>query len=207
LVIDLADTIRPAGGQRGAKMDQAEVTLILDRIAGGDTEAADALLPIVYEELRRMAGAAMGAQSPAHTLQPTALVHEAYLKLLGHDKAYQNRSHFMAVASMAMRQILTDHARRARAARRGGGRRRADVDTAGLADDSSGIDVVALDEALTRLAALDQRRCRVVELRFFGSLTVDEVASLLGVSRSTVEADWRAARAWLAAELSETPGG
>jgi RNA polymerase sigma factor (TIGR02999 family) len=180
-----------------------DVTVILDRIADGDQAAAESLLPIVYEELRRMAGGAMNAQSPAHTLQPTALVHEAYLKLIGPDKAYRNRAHFMAVASLAMRQILTDHARRVRAARRGGDRRRIDVETQGLADErSDSIDAVALDDALTRLARLDPRRARVIELRFFGSLTVEEVASLLGVSRSTVEADWRAARAWLSAELA-----
>ena len=181
----------------------SQVTSLLSRIAGGDDDAVEALLPIVYEQLRRMASGAMHAQSPAHTLQPTALVHEAYLKLIGPDRAYADAAHFMAVASLAMRQILTDHARRARAARRGGDRRRIDVDTSGLAGSGEGmIDAVALDDALTRLADLDPRRHRVVELRFFGGLTVDEVADVLHVSKSTVEADWRAARAWLTADLA-----
>lgn len=185
-------------------MDAAHVTLVLQRIADGDREAAEQLLPFVYDELRRMAGAAMSSQSKAHTLQPTALVHEAYVRLIRPEDGYQNRSHFMAVASMAMRQILTDHARRKRAARRGGDGHKVSAETVQLeGPDKGGVDIVALDDALSRLAELDPRRHRVVELRFFGGLSVEEVAELLDVSRSTVEADWRAARAWLAAELSE----
>lgn len=189
----------------GVDLVDSQVTSLLSRIADGDNAAADALLPIVYEQLRRMAAGAMHAQSPAHTLQPTALVHEVYLKLIGPDRVFADRMHFMAVASMAMRQVLTDHARRVRAARRGGDRQRIDVETNGLAGRAGElIDAVALDEALTRLADLDPRRHRVVELRFFGGLTVDEVAEILAVSKSTVEADWRAARAWLMADLAET---
>lgn len=185
-------------------MDAANVTLVLQRVANGDRQAAEQLLPFVYDELRRMANVAMGGQSKAHTLQPTALVHEAYVRLIRPAEGYQNRSHFMAVASMAMRQILTDHARRKRAARRGGEMGKVSADSIQLeGPDEGGVDVVALDDALTKLAELDPRRHRVVELRFFGGLSVDDVAGLLNVSRSTVEADWRAARAWLAAELAE----
>ncbi len=185
-------------------MDAANVTIVLQRIADGDREAAEQLLPFVYDELRRMANAAMGAQSKAHTLQPTALVHEAYVRLIRPQEGYENRSHFMAVASMAMRQILTDHARRKRAARRGGDMGKVSADSIQLEGPSSSqVDVVALDDALTKLAELDPRRHRVVELRFFGGLGVEDVAALMDVSKSTVEADWRAARAWLAAELAE----
>ncbi len=185
-------------------MDAANVTVVLQRIADGDREAAEQLLPFVYDELRRMANAAMGGQSKAHTLQPTALVHEAYVRLLRPTEGYENRSHFMAVASMAMRQILTDHARRKRAARRGGDKQKVSAENVQLeGPDASGVDVVALDDALTKLAELDPRRHRVVELRFFGGLSVDDVAALMNVSRSTVEADWRAARAWLSVELAE----
>lgn len=185
-------------------MDAANVTLVLQKIASGDREAAEHLLPVVYDELKRMANVAMGNQPRGHTLQPTALVHEAYVRLIGPEKGYENRSHFMAVASLAMRQILTDHARRKRAARRGGDRGKVSAESVQLeGPGDNGVDVVALDDALTKLASLDPRRHRVVELRFFGGLTVEEVAELLDTSRSTVEADWRAARAWLAAELGE----
>lgn len=183
-------------------MDGHTVTIMLDRIAAGDRQAAEDLLPLVYEELRAMAGANMHRQSPAHTLQPTALVHELYLKVTSADPAFTNRAHFMAVAATAMRQILTDHARRKRAAKRGGDSgSRLDLDPGELPAATAALDAVALDDALTALHALDPRRHRVVELRFFGGLTVEETADLLGVSRSTVEADWRSARAWLAAEL------
>lgn len=185
-------------------MHSGDVTIMLDRVASGDREAAEALMPLVYEELRRLSGSMMRAQAASHTLQPTALVNEAYLKLLNAPEGYSNRAHFMAVAATAMRQILTDYARRKRAAKRGGGDARAEGDVAQVADPSGrGFDPVALDDALTKLAALDPRRFRVVELRFFGGLAVEEVAEVMGVSRSTVEADWRSARAWLAVELGE----
>lgn len=183
-------------------MSLGEVTLMLDRVASGDRAAAEALMPLVYDELRKLSGAMMKNQPGSHTLQPTALVNEAFLKLIGATEGFANRVHFMAVASTAMRQILTDYARRKRAAKRGGGTSRAGGDIEQVADPGGRqIDPVALDDALTKLADLDPRRHRVVELRFFGGLTVDEVATLLNVSRSTVEADWRSARAWLAVEL------
>lgn len=184
-------------------MDGNTVTIMLDRIAAGDARAAEQLLPMVYEELRAMAGSNMKRQASSHTLQPTALVHELYLKVLGAREGFANRAHFMAVAATAMRQILTDHARRKRALKRGGDGRRQDIDPGELGGPVSAIDAVALDDALSKLASLDSRRHRVVELRFFGGLGVEEVADLLGVSRSTVEADWRSARAWLAVELAD----
>lgn len=185
-------------------MDAGEVTLMLDRVASGDREAAEALMPLVYDELRRLSGSMMKSQAGSHTLQPTALVNEAFLRLINATDGFANRVHFMAVASVAMRQILTDHARRKKAAKRGGGQARAAGDVEQVADPTGHqIDPVALDDALNKLQAMDPRRHRVVELRFFGGLTVEEVAGLLGVSRSTVEADWRSARAWLAVELGE----
>lgn len=185
-------------------MHPGDVTIMLDRVATGDRDAAEALMPLVYDELRRLSGSMMSGQAKSHTLQPTALVNEAYLKLINAPEGFNNRAHFMAVAATAMRQILTDHARRKRAAKRGGGEVRDAGDVEQVADPSGrGFDPVALDDALTKLASLDARRHRVVELRFFGGLSVDEVAGLLGVSRSTVEADWRSARAWLAVELGE----
>lgn len=185
-------------------MDAGEVTLMLDRVASGDREAAEALMPLVYDELRRISGSMMKHQPGSHTLQPTALVNEAFLRLIGATGGFANRMHFMAVASVAMRQILTDYARRKRAAKRGGGTARSTGEVEQVADPTGQqIDPVALDDALTKLAAMDPRRHRVVELRFFGGLTVDEAATLLGVSKSTVEADWRSARAWLAVELGD----
>jgi RNA polymerase sigma factor (TIGR02999 family) len=184
-------------------MDPGAITIILDRVASGDRDAAEALMPLVYEELRRVSGSLMRGQAASHTLQPTALVNEAYVKLVNAGEGYANRAHFLAVAATAMRQILTDHARRKRAAKRGGGARAEGEVEQVAAPSGDVIDAVALDDALNRLEALDPRRHRVVELRFFGGLTVEETADLLGVSRSTVEADWRSARAWLAVELGE----
>ncbi len=185
-------------------MDPNAVTIMLERVASGDRAAAEALMPLVYEELRRLSGSMMKSQASSHTLQPTALVNEAYLKLIHAPEGFANRAHFMAVAATAMRQILTDHARRKRAAKRGGTEARREGEVDQVADPGGrAFDPVSLDDALSKLDRLDPRRHRVVELRFFGGLTVDEVADLLGTSRSTVEADWRSARAWLAVELGE----
>lgn len=185
-------------------MSVHEATLILRKIASGDASAAEQLFPIVHEELRRLAGLAMRDEAVGHTLQPTALVNEAYLRLLGSESEYADRRHFMAVAATAMRHILIDHARRRRALRRGGDRAKfsvALVDPA--AADAQEIDIERLGEALERLEKVDARRHRVVELRFFGGLTAQETADLQGVSLSTVEADWRVARAWLLSALKE----
>jgi len=178
-----------------------QATQILNAISDGDASAAGRLLPLVYEELRALAGSRFRGQPSDHTLQPTALVHEAFLRMIDQSSVqWHSRAHFVAVAATAMRQILTDHARRKRADKRGGGQQRIGLD--GVSGDAGReIDVVALDDALERLAQLDPRRHRVVELRYFGGLSVEDVASLLGVSVTTVEADWRGARAWLSVQL------
>jgi RNA polymerase sigma factor (TIGR02999 family) len=170
----------------------------------------DELLPLVYGEMRRQAARYLRSQPPGHTLQTTALVHEAYLRLVGPDGAgadWQGRAHFFGVAAQAMRSILVDHARARRAAKRGGGLRALTLSAAEAAGTrangavESEVDVVALDEALARLAALDPRQARVVELRYFGGLNIEETAYTLGVSHSTVEREWRTARLWLRREL------
>jgi RNA polymerase sigma-70 factor, ECF subfamily len=187
-----------------------EATLLLEALAGGDESAAARLLPILYAELRALAGAYFRGQPVNHTLQPTALVHDAYLRLVNQPPGqWNNRAHFMAVAATAMRQILTDHARRKKSDKRGGDWQRVGLDVA-LARETGGeggdadLDLVALDEAMSKLEAHDPRKHRIVELRFFGGLTVDEVAVVTGVSKTTVESDWRAARAWLGVELRRT---
>lgn len=177
--------------------------MLLGELGRGDKAAADRLMPLVYAELRGLAGSFFRNQQPNQTLQPTALVHEAFLRLIDQDGvAWKNRAHFMAVASLAMRQILADHARRRSAAKRGGDWGRLSLDQAVAPSDAAEVDIERLDEALSKLEALDERRHRVVLLRFFGGLTVEDAASVMEVSVSTVEADWRAARAWLSVELS-----
>lgn len=163
------------------------------------------LAEALYAELRALAGAYMRGQRSSHTLQPTALVNEAYLKIARSDPgAYASRAHFMAVAATAMRQVLINHAEAANAGKRGGGRRAIPIDAGVAAPDLGApvVDVLAIDEALRRLAALDERKARVVEARIFGGLTHEEIAQWLGVSLSTIESDWRFAKAWLAKELA-----
>jgi RNA polymerase sigma factor (TIGR02999 family) len=187
-----------------------DTTLMLRDLCHGDQAAAERLLPLIYAELRALAGAHFKAQPADHTLQATALVHEAYLRLINHqDAGWNGKAHFFAVAAAAMRQILCDHARRRHALKRGGDGKKVMLDAAahemrhGDEPERGGIDVVALEELLRRLETLDERKHRVVELRFFGGMSVEEVAEAMGISRSTVEADWRAARAWLRVELSK----
>lgn len=197
--------------------DTHAATRLLGEIGSGDGEAAKRLLPIIYSQLRALAGNYFRGQPGDHTLQATALVHEAFLRLIDQSAgAFRDRSHFFAVAAVAMRQILTDHARRVGAAKRGGGRRRLDVAVCDPAERAGGaggagaidaIDILALDEALSELAALDSRKHRVVELRYFGGLSVEDVAEVIGVSKRTVESDWRAARAWLGARLGGLTNG
>ena len=181
-----------------------DVTQMLIRAACGEEPAAAKLLPVVYENLRALAGRYLLQERGDHTLQPTALVHEAYVKLLGGESSdWQNRAHFFAVAASAMRRILADHARRKKAAKRGGGRHR--VTLSGLKTPpahETQIDLIALDEALAKLADLYPDRVQIVEMRFLAGLTIDETAHVLGVSESTVERKWRVARAWLRRELS-----
>lgn len=182
----------------------SEATLLLRRVEGGDSSAAAELLPLVYEQLRATAGSFFRAQSSGHTLQPTALVHEAYVKLVGTSGSeWEGRAHFCAVAAMAMRQILQDHARAKGTSKRGGGRARTGATNIESPSRTDAIDIFALEEALMKLAAINEQDARIVELRFFGGLTNEQVADLIGVSRPTVERSWRRSRAWLRAQLAE----
>ncbi len=174
-------------------------------LTGGDVSAAARLMDVVYEELRALAGGYFRDRPGAHTLQPTALVHEAFLRVAERTGAeYEDRSHFAAVCAVAMRGILADHVRRRRAKKRGGDWKRVSltgVVTPAAGDAVDGTDVLDLDEALTELARRSERQARIVEYRYFSGMTVDDVARVLGVSRSTVEEDWRMARAWLMVQL------
>lgn len=168
---------------------------------------ADQLMPLVYRELRRLAASYLRREHPGGTIQATGLVHEAYLRLAAsHNPAWRDRTHFLGIAARSMRQILVERARRRRAAKRGGNPERLDLDDPdaieGSAIDPRGIDVLALDAALERLAAIDPERARVVELRFFAGLTVEETADALGTSAATVKRSWALARAWLQRELA-----
>lgn len=168
----------------------------------GDRPSLDSLLPIVYQELRRLAASYLRRERPGQTLQPTALVHEAYLRLMkDNPERWQNRAHFCAIAAHSMRQILIERARARGALKRGGQRPRVTLDEGLVAGGERSIDLVALDEALERLAAFDPEQARLVELRFFGGLTVEETAEALGISPATVKRHWAVARAWLAREL------
>ncbi len=179
-----------------------EVTLLLARAAEGDAGATSRLLELVHAELRVLAGGFARGQRAGHTLQPTALVNEAFLKLVdGGPPAFNDRAHFLAVAATAMRQILTDHARSRAAQKRGGAWEKVSLSDLELHAGGDEVDLVALDDALGQLSAFDPRKHRVVELRFFGGLTVEEVARVLDLSTTTVESEWRAARAWLAVRL------
>ena len=184
-----------------------EATRILASLSEGDRQSAERLLPIVYDELRVLADRYFRAQPSDHTLQPTALVHEAFLRLVNQPEAnWESRAHFLAVAAIAMRQILINHAEKRRTKKRGGDRRKLALDDGNAPSASPDLEILALNEALAELATLDDRKSRVVELRFFGGLTHDEIAHVLGVSRTTVEGDWRTARAWIAKRMSEVPG-
>ncbi len=183
------------------KQTDHEVTRLLADLSRGDPEAADRLAPLVYAELHRLAEFAMQRESAGHTLQPTELVHEAFLRLIGQrNVSWQNRSQFYGIAAQAIRRILIDHARRRRAAKRDHGLRVTLDDSVGTAP-GQGLDLLALDEALERLAALDPRQARGVELRYFGGLTVEETAEALHISPATVKRDWTFARAFLLREL------
>lgn len=166
---------------------------------------ADQLFPLVYERLRALARRHLAAERSGHTLQPTALVHEAYVKLAQNNAALASHTQFVAIASQAMRRILVDHARARAAAKRGGGVTLLTLDLNVPGDGARELDVLAVDQALDRLATVDTRQARLVELRFFGGLEVDEAAKALGISRTSAIRDWRLARAWLARALGENP--
>jgi len=180
-----------------------EITGLLRSWRQGDGAALDHLIPLVHDELRRVARAHFRREHPGHTLQATALVHEVYLRLLDVDRLTLNdRTHFFAVASRLMRQILVDHARRKRADKRGAGVTMMSLDDVSPGAETSIVDVLALDEALEALSSRDVRQCRVVELRLFAGLSIDEAAEAIGVSAATVERKWAMAKAWLYQRLS-----
>ena len=177
---------------------------MLSRWRQGDAVALEHLLPLVYDELRRHAGRYMRNEREGHTLQATAVVHEAYLRMVGQtDPHWENRKHFFAVAAQVMRHLLVDHARSRRYAKRGGGLRKVSLDEALEVGSEPPDNLLELDEALSRLAGMDERKARILELRFFGGLSVEEVASVLNLSTATIVNETRTARAWLYAELSE----
>ncbi len=179
-----------------------EITKLLDSWQRGDQAAREALIPLVYNELRRLARHRLWNQRPDHTLQSAALVNEAYLRLVQHKPPeWQNRAHFYGVAAQMMRNILVDYARNRLAAKRGGEAERLTLKTDLLPARQEEVDLVALDEALNKLASLDQRQSRVIELRFFGGLSIEETAAVMGLSPATVKREWVTARAWLQREL------
>jgi RNA polymerase sigma factor (TIGR02999 family) len=188
-------------------MPAVGVTGLLLDWSKGDRGALERLMPLVYDELHHIARRHLQAEDPDHTLQSTALVHEAYLRLVDQDRVqWQNRAHFFGVAAQLIRRILLDHARRRHAAKRGGGATILCLDEGLVALQQREVDLVALDEALNRLAELDPQQAHVVELRFFAGLTIVETAESLGVSRATVQRDWVTAKAWLFDRLRQ-PGG
>ena len=181
-----------------------DVTALLGQLRAGNQEVAGQLVPLIYDELRRIAGAQMRRERAGHTLQATAVVHEAYLRLAGEQEIqWQSRAHFFAIAARAMRQVLLDYARQRHAGKRGGeGAQKVEIDVDLLAGANRIQDIVAIDEVVTRLSELDQQQGRIVELRFFGGLSVEETAEAMGISDSTVKREWRLAKAWLHRELA-----
>jgi RNA polymerase sigma factor (TIGR02999 family) len=184
------------------KQPGQEVTALLREWAAGDRGALERLMPLVYEELRRLAASQLKAERRDHTLQPTALVHEAYLRLVGQQKiSWVNRAHFYGIAGRVMRRVLIDHARKRRAAKRNPETIYLDLGTSGEGGTDRAPELLALDDALTELEKLDPRQAKVVELRFFAGLSVEETAEVAGVSTATVKRDWKTARAFLLHEI------
>ncbi|MEQ8767986.1 MAG: sigma-70 family RNA polymerase sigma factor [Planctomycetota bacterium] len=184
---------------------QTDASQLLSRVVAGDRDGMDRLFGVVYDELRRIAAGKMRGERQEHTLSPTALAHEAYFKLIGQKEIdIRDRAHFLALAATAMRRVLVDHARTKRRLRRGGGAKPVELDEqiAFTAEDDL-VDVLSLEEALERLAEKNERQSRVVEMRLFGGLSIEETASALSVSTSTVDNDWAISRAWLRRELSK----
>ena len=178
--------------------DPGPVTRLLVAWNAGDRNALDEMVPLVYDELRRLAARYLSHERPGHTLAPTALVNEVYLRLIDQRNAdWRNRAQFLGLAASMMRRILANHARDRAAAKRGGGREQVSLSLVEAPSGAPNVDLIALEEALERLSALDERKAKVVELRFYGGLTMEEVAEVIGVSRATVEREWSFARAWL----------
>jgi len=184
----------------------SEVTRLLDAANRGDKQAAADLLPLVYDELRRLAAAKLAHEKPGHTLNPTALVHEAYIRLVG-DQAYEGRGHFLAAAAEAMRRVLIDTARRKLTEKHGGDHQRISLELVNPVAPSRAADLLALDEALTRFASEDPLKARLVTLRYFGGLSVEEAADALRISRATADRYWAYARTWLYCELGGDEAG
>lgn len=179
------------------------VTELLTRWSSGDTSAREALVPLVYNELRRIARRCLTGQRSDHTLQPTALVHEAYLRLVRYDSIdWRDRAHFFALAAQIMRQILVDHARKQTAAKRGGNAVTLVVNEASAVAKQTSLDLLALDDALKQLASLDPRQSQIVELRFFGGLSIEETAQAVNISPATIKREWATARLWLLHEMN-----
>lgn len=182
--------------------DPGQVTQLLERWGRGDQSALDELTPLVYNELRNVADAYLRRERPDHTLQATALVNEAYLRLIGQKHGrWQGRKHFFGIAARLMRQVLVEHARKHKAEKRGGGRVAVTLEQFAEVSSTPDVDILAVHEALERLAVFDAQQAEVVELRFFGGLSIDETAEILGVGHATVEREWTMARAWLRNEL------
>jgi RNA polymerase sigma factor (TIGR02999 family) len=181
----------------------SDVTRILNAIEQGDTKAADKLLPLVYEELRRLAAKKMSLESPGQTLQPTALVHEAYIRLVGSEaQTWNSRTHFFYAAAESMRRILIDSARRKQRLKRGAGQGKIDFEDAEIAMEAPSEDMIALDEALTKLTSTDKQKADLVKLRYFAGLTLEQAADILGLSKSMAKRHWTFARAWLYRQIT-----
>ena len=186
--------------------DNFDFARLVDEIRDQDSRAADRLFPAVYDDLRKLARRLNGNETPGATLQPTELVHETYVRLLGQTQVdWQGRTHFFAVAAMAMRRILVDRARARHAKKRGGKAVHVLLDESSTLSVNRDADVLALEETLEKLEEIDPRQAKVVELRFYGGMTAREIAEVIGVSRTTVQIEWRAARAWIRKELSKSP--
>lgn len=199
---------QPGGGTLATnpKTLHSDVTQLLTEWRGGDSSAGDKLLPLVYDELYRAAARAMSREAAGHTLQPTALVNEAYLRLVDQSRAaWQNRAQFYGVAAQVMRRVLVDHARARQSEKRGGGVHPITLDDLrDPAEEATPLDVLALNDALEKLASFDPDQAKVVELRYFSGLNIDETAEALGISPATVKREWSVARAWLRRELTTT---
>lgn len=199
----------PSSEPAGAAREPSEATRLLGALGRGESGASEKLLEVVYAELKNLAAASLRGERADHTLQPTALVHEAFLKLAGDQGRFESRAHFLGVAAGAMRRVLVDHARGRNAQKRGSG---ATLVTVNNLDDlprpaPEDIDLVVLDDALSRLTALDSRQGQIVELRFFGGLSVEETAAVVGVSERTIKREWQTSRAWLRREIARIGSG
>jgi RNA polymerase sigma factor (TIGR02999 family) len=184
-------------------LPQQNVTRLLVQLTDGNRAVLDQLLPLIYDELRRLAGSYLRRERSGHTLQPTALVHEAYMRIVDQTQVqWQNRAHFFGVAAQMMRRILVDHARKHHASKRGSGGEKISLDEINSLSVKQDADLVALDEALVRLAEFDLQQSRIVEMKYFGGLTIEEIAAVLNLSPATIKREWATAKAWLYRELS-----